>query len=56
MLIKQIVLMYGLSLGRRYWPCAGRHRTQWHSGMSTANGLVGTGFASRYRFQPTVGF
>ena len=24
--------------------------------MSSANGLVGTGFASRYRFQPKAGF
>ena len=24
--------------------------------MSSANGLVGTGFASRYRLQPRVGF
>ena len=24
--------------------------------MSSANGLVGTGFVSRYRFQPRVGF
>ena len=33
-----------------------RNRPRWLSGYVIANGLVGTGFASRYRLQPRVVF